>query len=335
MKQASRRAVLWGGAALGLLIIVLLILRYDPEQVFLPLLRSKIDLLMAVLALQAAVHLLNAVNPVVLLGPSESGEISRWAQTRVFLAMQPLALFAPGRITDLGAVPLLKRHHRTGALASSIVLDRLITLFFILLLTPIALRLVWPISSSTSIDVAAILGVIVVASLPFVLTNRKFRGVVNRFLLRRWPSLLEGFGAHTEFLLRTSRGRILINLTLTALKTVLTGAGISLLALNVGLSLSVLTAVWMAVLIQLVTSVPLAPLGIGVAEGTLVLLFTVNGIPGALALSMGVIARAISVPVIGAIYLTTTLPLMAERFGDRERGRAQAGMTSSGLGREK
>ncbi len=110
----------------------------------------------------------------------------------------------------------------------------------------------------------------------------------------------------------------LINLAFTALKTLFAGAAISLLAINVGLSLPVLTAIWMSILVQLAASIPITPIGIGLAEASLVLLFVVNGFPGALGLSIAVVARVIFLLVIAAIYISMTLPVMAERLGGRE-----------------
>ncbi len=323
MKPSSKRLVFWGGLALGITLIALLLLRYDPESVLEPLLRSKLHLLLAVIALQAAIQLLNAATPAALLGPADEGQLTRWSQTRVFLSVQPLAMFAPARLSDFGAIPLLKQHHRPGAVASSLVIDRLITMFFLLLLTPLALRFVWPGSTSAANTIAIIAGLGLVVSAPFLLASQTVRYYVNRYLLRLWPSLLQGFGAHTVFLLHASRARLLVNFGLTAFKTLLAGTAISILALNVGVSLSLFSAIWMSVLIQLATSVPIAPQGLGIAEGSLVLLFEVNGLPGALALSVGVMGRVLFIPVIAAIYLKATLPLLAERLG-RGEGRAAA-----------
>ncbi len=323
MKASAKRLVLWGGLALGITLIALLVTRYDPESVLKPLLRSKPHLLLAVIALQAAIQVLNAATPATLLGPADDGQLSLWSQARVFLSVQPLAMFAPARLSDFGAVPLLRQHHQPGAVASSLVIDRLITMFFLLLLTPLALRVVWPGNTSAANTIAIIAGLGLVVSAPFLLASKAVRYYVNRYLLRLWPSLLQGFGAHTAFLLHASRARLLANFGLTAFKTLLAGAAISILSLNVGVSVSLFTAIWMSVLIQLATSVPIAPQGLGIAEGTLVLLFEVNGLPGALALSVGVMGRVLFIPVIGGIYLSATLPLLAERLG-RGEGRAAA-----------
>jgi uncharacterized membrane protein YbhN (UPF0104 family) len=312
----SRRLAFWSGTALGIAVIAFLLSRYDLEAVFVPLLHSKLYLLAAVMGLQAVIQVLNAMTPVILLGPPQDRGLSFWPQTRVFLAMQPLALFAPARLSDFGALPLLKQHHRPGAVASSIVVDRLITLFFLLLMTPIALRLAWPTHSSTAKDLAVVAALVAVALLPFILTNKTIRNLVNRFVLRPWPALLQGFGAHTDLLLRTSKARLSLNLAVTALKTLLAGTAISLLAMNVGVSIDMVMAISMSVLIQLATSLPIAPQGIGVAEGSLVLLFVINGLPGELALSMGVTARVLFIPVIALIYLGTTVPLIVERIAD-------------------
>jgi hypothetical protein len=296
---------------------MVLLARYELSVVVQPLRQSRIHLLVAVLGLQLAIQMINAVTPVVLLGPPTDSDMSFWARARVFLAVQPLALVAPGRLTDFGVMPLLKAHHKPGALASSIVLDRLITLFFLLLLAPLALRMAWPGSATGATNALVVVALGVVASTPFLLANPRVRAVVNRTVLRFWPSLLEGFGAHMEALLHTSWTRLVGNLCLTMVKTVLAGVSISLLAANVGLSLGLLSAIWMSILIQLATSVPIAPQGLGVAEGLLVLLFEVNEFPGALALSMGIVARTLFIPVMVAIYLGATVPLIAERVANR------------------
>ncbi len=316
MRPAARRTILLIGTALGVAFIGLLFVRYNPRAVLLPILDSKPHILLAVTALIAGVQFLNAATPVTLLGPSQREAITPWEEVRVFLATQPLSLIAPGRLSDFGVLPLLKKHHPPGALASAIVLDRLITILFLLLLAPPALHFVWPNKSSLSLNLAILASLAMVATVPFLLLNQRVRRLVNRTLLRFSPGLLEGFGAHTHLLLHTSRTRLLANLGLTALKTLLSAAIIALLASNVGVSLGLATATWMSVLIQLATSIPISIQGIGIAEGSLVLLFSVNGLGEALALSMGVTARILFLPVYLVIYLATTVRLLSERMGE-------------------
>jgi uncharacterized membrane protein YbhN (UPF0104 family) len=312
---SRKRLFLWLGTSLGLLLFAALLLHYEPESVFAPLLRSRFHILVTVTVILAAIQLLNAVSPVVLLGRPQEGELTWWSRTRAFLALQPLTLFAPGRLSDFGALPLLSRFYAPGRLASSIVLDRLVTLFFLLLMTPLALRLVIPGGASGLIDLIVAVCLVLVGALPFLLTNRRVRDLANRTLLRLSPGALRGFAAHTKLLLHSARTRLLLNLILTALKTVLSAATISLLAGSMGLSLDLLTATWMSVLVQLATSVPLSIQGIGVAEGSLAGLFALNGLPGALALSISVISRILLLAVMAVIYFTTTMPLLSEQFG--------------------
>ena len=319
MKATWRRVALWVGTVAGIGIILLMLFLYEPSAVLQPLLHSEPELLAVVAALLGAVQFLNAATPAVLLGSSELEPTTWWGRTRVFLATQPLALIAPGRLSDFGVLPLLRRHYPTGAVASVIVLDRLITVFFLLLLTPLALHFVWPARSSVGLYAAVAASLILVSMLPFVLLNRRLRDLVNRTLLRLWPNLLRGFGAQLEFLLHTSRTRLLVNFGLTAVKTIVSGAVIALLAANVGLSVGLIMGCWIAVLTQLATSIPISIQGIGVAEASLVLLLSVNGYSEALALAMGVVARLLFLPVYAIIYLGVTVPLMSERLRSAER----------------
>ena len=313
-RSRKRNILLWTGTLLGLLLMIALLLWYQPRAVFPPLFRSEPHLLLSVSILMAATQFLNALTPVVLLGPPEESDLDVWHRVRVFLAVQPLALVAPGRLSDFGTLPLLDRHYSRGALASSIVVDRLITIFLLLLLAPLALRFVWSVEMSGLLDLGVLLSLALVVSIPFLLINYRVRHFANKVLQRLSPSLLSGFGAHTELLLRTSKSRLLLNLGLTAIKILFGAAVLALLAKNVGVSIGFMTATWMSVVIQLATSIPVSFQGLGVAEGSLVLLFSANDLPGALALSISLAARVILLIITAAIYFTTTIPLISERF---------------------
>ena len=229
----------------------------------------------------------------------------------MFLATQPLAIFAPGRLSDFGAMALLRRNYPTGAVASAVVLDKLITILVLLVLAPPALHFVWPGGAGLMVNTVLVLTLVLVAAMPFVLLDRRVRSAINRTVLRFWPGLLEGFGAHLESLLGGARRLVLANLALTLIKTALSAFVMTLLGRNVGLEIGLGTAWWVCVLTQLATSVPVSLQGIGVAEGALVVVLGANGYPEALALSMGVMARVLLVPVYGAIYLVATVPLLS------------------------
>lgn len=313
MRLPSRRILLWTGTIAGGLVIVLLVLSYDPATVFPPLLRARPGVVVAVIGLLAAIQILNAATPLVLLGPPPRTELSWWDRLRVLLALQPLTLVAPARMSDFAALPLLKRHYPTGALASSLVMDRLATLFFLLVLAPLAVRFVAPADTSVWLDLGVAAVLLAVVSAPFLLSNRSVRALANRSLLYLWPSALEGFGAHVESLLWTSKKRLGGNLALTAAKTLLSALTLSLLAQDLGVPLDLFTAVWMSVIIQLATALPISIQGLGIAEASLVVLFTINDFPGELALSITLVSRALLLVVLAGLYFGLTLRLSVRR----------------------
>lgn len=246
------------------------------------------------------------------MGPSEIRDLSAFGRTRVFLALQPLSLFAPARLSDFAALPVLRRHYLPGTPTSAIVLDRLVTLFFLLLMMPIAVSQVWAARASGALIAGIIAALLGVVALPFILSNQLVRRVANRYLLPLWPGLLEGFGRHTELLLYSSRSRLVANLLVTASKTLVSAAVIVLLTRNFGVSLGLGTAVWMSILVQLATSLPISVQGLGVAEASLVLLFSVNGLPEAVALAVVLTSRIVLLFVMALLYLMATLPLLGE-----------------------
>lgn len=327
-----KRVSFWLGLVLGVGLFGFLLVRYEPERVLLPILDSRWHLLVAVMGLQLGIQFLNALTPAVLLGSSPDRPLSLWHRTRAFLALQPVALLAPGRLSDFGALLALRRHHPTGAVASAIVVDKLVTLFLILLLTPVALRTVAPGSEGLAVDIAVLGGIVLVVAAPFLLIDRRLRGLVNRYILRAWPSLLRGFGAHTEALLRASKARVAANFGLTGLKVVLAALALSLLARNFESPLGVGTAIWMSVLIQLATALPLAPQGLGIAEGSLVLLFSLNGLSETAAMSVGITGRALFLPVMALVYVAVTLPTLTHEVSGGSAGPAAGSRGADGAG---
>ena len=63
MRTPTRRILLGVGTALGIALILLLTLRYDPKAVLLPILNSRLHIILAVIALIAVVQFLNAAWP--------------------------------------------------------------------------------------------------------------------------------------------------------------------------------------------------------------------------------------------------------------------------------
>ena len=237
LAASRKRTIRWIGTLLGLGVTAGLVLYYDPKEVFTPLVGSQPSLLAPAIAFQAVTQILSAMALTVLL-PAPQSDISWWRQLRVFLAVQPLALIAPGRVADFGVVPLLKGHQAPGTLASTVIMDKLVTLIYFGLAAPVAVHYISLESANSQILIAGPLLILLVVLASVTLANRHARSWVNRHILRRWPGLFAGFGTHLEFLIWTSRLRLAVNLAITGCKVIFLGLTLMFLSKNVDVTLS-------------------------------------------------------------------------------------------------
>ena len=262
---------------------------------------------------------------MTVLLPAPQDDISRWRQLRVFLTVQPLALIAPGRVADFGVVPLLKGQQAPGTLAGTVLVDKLVTLVYLGLAAPVAVRYLSLESASSQTAIAGPLLILLVGLASAILVNSHVRSWVNRHILRRWPALLAGFGAHLEFLMWTSRLRLGMNLAITVCKVICVGLTLMFLSQNVNVALGFAEAVCLGVLLQVVTMVPISIMGLGIGEAALAALFSVMGHPESAAISVMLVARVLFCGVLAAIYFTVSVPVMEQKYGRRERRGTKVG----------
>lgn len=318
MTRSRAKTVRIIGSIGGIGLLIYMVFRYDPARILQCFLNSNGYILLAAFALSVLVQFLSAVPPLLLLGTPETGVISRQRTLKAFMAVQPFSLFAPGRLGDLGVVPLLRKHYKPGALTSVVVVDKLISLFLVCALVPSALIRVTAVGRGSTWSCCATGFMALMVSAPFVLMNHRFRRAANRLILSRCPGLLAGFGEHLEFLFKESKLRLLANLLLTAVKIGCGGLVLLLLSWNAGVDLTFFQAAAMVVILQVATIIPISIMGLGIAEGTLVFLFSINGFPEAAGVSICLMGRVLTITILVVMYYRLTLPAIAEEAGARD-----------------
>lgn len=306
------------GNTAGLILLVYLVIRYDPLAIGKSFIQSDIPILLTVILLYILQCILSAVAMLVLLGSPPQGGVSVWGRLRVLLAIQPLALAIPGRLSDLGLVPLLETHYKRGKIVSAILVDKLISLLILGLLTPMVLNIATRKETLSWFFGSAILVAGSIAT-PIVLLNQRIRSTANHFILKRYPALLAGFGESLEGLIMESKQKLLANFVLTAAKILLNGFIIALLARNAGVVVTIPTAIAIVVSGQIATLLPISVMGIGIADGSVVLLFALNGLSEAAAITICLMGRVISVAILVVIYYWITLPVWSSRLGGKRQ----------------
>lgn len=306
------------GTALGFLILGGLVVHYGVNSILEPLRSADWKWIFIAFPPMIGNQYGSAMGPASLLGGHKVTHLLPWSIIRVFLAVQPVSVFSPGRIADLGAIPLLRNHERPGAVASSIFLDKIITAAVLLTMAPFAFDVVWP--NPLPVGTLSILGLCVVglASAPFLVLHPRLRSTLNRTVLHRWPGALAGFGDHTRRLVSSSWLNIGTNLCVTAFKLSCSAALIYALARALHIELSVLLALCITILLQIANLLPISIMGLGIAEGSMVALFALLALPEAQALTLLFVSRIMFFCVLGGIYSVHTLQLAAETIGNAE-----------------
>lgn len=316
MKWSNSKALRVLGNAAGVALLVYLILRYDPKVILTSFLQSDILILATVTLMYILQPILSAIAVLVLLGSPQQGAISVWRRLRVLLAIQPLALVVPGRLSDFGLVPFLKAHYKSGTIVSVVFVDKLVSLLMLGLLAPMVLHLATG-DETLSWLFSSVILVVGAISAPIVLLNKRIRASVNRHVLKKHPALLAGFSISLEGLLTESKQKLLANFVLTAARILLNGFIIALLARNTGVVLTIPMAIAIVVSGQIASLLPISVMGIGIADGIVVLLFALNGLSEAAAVTMCLMGRIISICILVVIYYWITLPVWNSRMSGK------------------
>lgn len=229
---------------------------------------------------------------------------------RVYLASNFASLFLP---TSVGAdvvraVAVGRPHGATARVAASIAMERVLGLLgmalVLALAIPLALRSSPGLAPSAALGGALVAAMLVLAGLPFLPgVQRRLRGPLDRIRERRWlggvASLADAYGAYR------AHGRLVAGVgLLSAVEQLAPVALYALVAAALGVSVAAGGLVVAAVFSQLMGRLPVSVSGLGVEEGTAVVLLGLFGLSPAAALSLAIGRRVLETAVFlpGALF---------------------------------
>lgn len=253
----------------------------------------------------AATMALSGVNLFILLrafGPS------RGALPKILLTVPRLEFFSlvvPGRLADVSLLHFLSGHATRPRILAALFLDKAITLGVVGTLAALGIGIAFGWLYGAALAGAGLAGLAVLAHLLLGAQTGELRSWLARKLLRSYAEKLRGFRSDLVALLRAYPAW-LANVALTLGKIVLYGAvtraGYSLFGADVPLGYLILTLA----AAQLISILPLSPWGLGVFEGTNILLLERVGVPPQLVLSFFLATRPLAIAFLAGVNLTLT-----------------------------
>ncbi len=259
----------------------------------------------------AATMALSGVNLFILLkafGPSH-GALPKilWTVPR----LEFFSLVVPGRLADVSLLHFLSGHATRPQILAALFLDKLITLGVVGALAALGIGTAFGWIHGVALAGAGLAGLAVLAQLLLGAQSGGLRSWLARKLLRGYAEKLKGFRNDLLTLLGAYPAWT-ANIVLTLAKIVLYGAvtraGYSLFGTEVPLGYLILTLA----AAQLVSILPLSPWGLGVFEGTNILLLERVGVPPQLVLSFFLATRPLAIAFLALVNLALTLVARGE-----------------------
>ncbi len=288
LPRLSRRA----RVAISAILLIALIWWTGPAQLLESVRNLRWGWLLAAIAVNYVSLLIGTAN-VVMLTRAVLPFVHARASAKAFLRSWAVGMIAPGKFGDLTYAHFLSSDDTNLAPGLAVgVVDKVVTFAVTAAIAVIGLALF--VSTGDALWGAAF-AVAATVALLVVVFSKRLRGLARTRVLGRHAAKFTGFSAHVTTLLVRKRGILALNLVLTIARLVLMGVAIvlSFRALNVEVAL--IDVIVIQAVGQLVSLIPITLAGLGVRQGTSIVLFErISGIPAAPVLTQSLIMTVVS-----------------------------------------
>ncbi len=267
----------WVGTFIALTLFIYLILQQDWKNLWINLQNISVMVILLVCFLFLTRIVINSIRWFILLGIARI-DIPLLDCIELFFLGMFFSNFLPTTIGGDGVRFLGLMHYEDdrSKVLSSIVIDRIINLFAILILFPLPIIVFSEIFSS---------GNGVKTSAGYFLST-----VSNKF--QKLKANIQEFLERNKFWFE-SPNRLLLSLVVTWLSQLFYYYGIWILARNLGMKVSLIQVVSVSVFVYLATLLPISINGYGVREVTITTLYSILGFPLDGAISLAIVSRLI------------------------------------------
>jgi len=219
-------------------------------------------------------HILAGVNTWVLTRPYKKVPLSRLIKYSFFILFY--STFTPGKIADSFIIFYLKRNKINVSKSTIIILfDKTISLILKSILGILGILFILEKFNFLIISIPFIMigGVI---TLFLLIKSKKFRGLITKFILRKYAKIFKGFSKYLKKYLKNNKKALLYNFLVTCIKIIFETALLYLLFLSFGQSTNFISVLLIFSLLSIIGFVlfPVGISGLGIKEGLGVIMYS-------------------------------------------------------------
>ncbi len=298
-KIRTKKILRWIGTIITLLMFVYLIQAQDWSTIWITISKFSLNIMLIVWILFASRILVNSVRWFILLNIANIG-IPFIECLKLFLLGLFVSNFLPSTIGGDGIryLALLRFEDDKAKALSSIIIDRLVNVFAMILLLPISLIVFF--NNIIQILDMSMIGVVTIS------------GLKNKFY--DWLDISKTWIKKNEFWFK-SPDKIFASLMVSWIAQVSYFYGIWLIARYLGMDIGYFQIIGITVLTYLITLLPISVNGYGVREISITSLYSLLGYPIEAAISLAIVSRLIylSTTLIGAVWLPEYLSYLDKK----------------------
>lgn len=230
---------------------------------------------------------------VVILTRAVLPSVASLAIAKAFLRSWAIGMVAPGKFGDLTYAHFLSSDDTNLAPGLAVgVVDKVVTFAVTSAIAVVGLALF--VSTGDALWGGAF-ALVATAGLLVIVFSKRLRGLARTRLLGKHAKRFTGFSTHVTTLLVRRRTVLALNIVLTVVRLVLMGIAIMLSFRALGVDVALIDVIVIQAVGQLVSLIPITLAGLGVRQGTSIVLFDrISGIPAAPVLSQSLIMAVVS-----------------------------------------
>ncbi|MEK6808429.1 MAG: lysylphosphatidylglycerol synthase transmembrane domain-containing protein, partial [Nanoarchaeota archaeon] len=196
---------------------------------------------------------------------------------KYFLRSFSLGLFVPAKLGEVSFIYFLNKEGIEVGKASAIfVIDKLVTLITLLLVGVVGIIILF--NGEQRISVMAFLGISVSVGLFFIMSNFG-RGLVKRFILRKYSDVFAGFSKTFFYYLKEKTNVVILNFFLSIIRWTFGAMSVYIMFLSLNYEPKFFYVWIIKPLTIIVSLIPITIAGLGVREGSAIFLFGIINIP--------------------------------------------------------
>ncbi|HLC65827.1 MAG TPA: lysylphosphatidylglycerol synthase transmembrane domain-containing protein [Candidatus Nanoarchaeia archaeon] len=220
-----------------------------------------------------AAEMLGAINFYLLARPIKMG-ISFPKYLRYYFLSWSIGYFVPGKIGEYSIVYFLKDKVSIGKGTMLFVLNKMISFAVVMVIAAFGMFKFF-----AQVQALKLVAMMVAASVLaiFFILHPAGRGIIRKYILRKYAKKFTGFGASFLGYLRDEKRRIVVNYLLTVAKWVFQTMVVFLAFHSFGSSIEYIDVFLIHAIVSIIGIIPITIAGLGIKEGSAVFLYQFVG----------------------------------------------------------